>query len=219
MAFKAGKIKQNPFLNLKIKKGEEEKAYLTQEEIGRIRKLPIASDRLDRVRDLFLFMCYTGLEWADIVNLKKEDVKENENGQLYITKRRIKTGIEYTTILFEDAVEIWKLYKGELPVISPQKFNKYLKEIVEEARIDKTTTSLTARHSFACYLLNEKKLSTEVVQKMLGHASQKETLHYAKLLDNTVFNANADQQKIPTTKKEFSQDPDDIEAFNKLLGI
>ena len=216
LAFKAGKIKQNPYLNLKIKKGEEDKEYLTQEEVGKIRKLSIVSDRLDKVRDLFLFMCYTGLEWADIINLKKGDVKANEHEQLYIKKQRVKTGIEYTTILYEDAVELWDLYKGELPIISPQKFNKYLKEITDKAKIEKKVTSLTARHTFACYLLNEKKLSTEVVQKMLGHASQKETLHYAKLLDNTVFNENV---KAPTTKKEFSQDTDDIEAFNKLLGI
>ena len=226
LAFNSGKIKQNPFGTLKIKHGEKDKPYLTQEEIQAIKDLKITNDRLDKVRDVFLFLCYTGIEWADLINLKKEDVQLNKLGQYYIKKPRIKTGITYVSVLYADAIDVWKLYEGNLPLISPQKFNKYLKELSKSAKIDKNVTSLTARHSYAVFLLSDKKISMEVVQKMLGHASIKETHVYAKLLDNAVFEANNESEKEKgnitphrETRAEMQADMDDIEAFNKLLGI
>ena len=94
LAFNSGKIRQHPFSAIKIKKIKVDKAYLTYEEISRIRDLQITNDRLDKVRDVFLFMAFTGLEWADIVNLERGDVKTNDNKQRYIQKPRIKTGVE-----------------------------------------------------------------------------------------------------------------------------
>ena len=128
------------------------------------------------------------------------------------------------TVLYEDAVDIWDLYDGQLPLLSPQKFNKYLKEIAQAAGIEKDVTSLTARHSFACYLLNNKKLPIDIVAKMLGHMTTAETKTYAKMFAGSVFEANA---QVPTQKptkhretlRDVQQMNDEIAAFNKLLGI
>lgn len=226
LAFNSGKIKQNPFGAMKIKKNITEKEFLTYEEVNTISNLKITNDRLDKVRDVFLFMCFTGLEYADLINLKKEDVKINENKQYYIKKKRIKTGIEYIAILYEDAVAVWDLYDGELPVISDQKFNKYLKELATAAKIEKNITTLTARHTYACYLLNEKQLSIDIVQKMLGHTNPTQSKQYAKMLDNTVFKANneaKEEKGIPVphreTRREIEEEMEDLEIFKKLLEL
>lgn len=226
LAFNSGKIKQNPFGVLKIKSGAKDMPYLTYKEIEKVRELKITSDKYDKQRDVFLFMCFTGLEWADMEALQVEDVKTNEYGQKYIKKARVKTGIEYVSVLYEDAPEIWDFYGGNLPLISPQKFNSYIKDIAKEAGIDKNVTSLTARHTYATYLLSEKKLSIDVVAKMLGHTTTSQTKQYAKMLETAVFEATvgSEQPRRNLTRKEFTraeyeENMDDIEMFNRILGI
>lgn len=206
LAFESGKISKNPFAGYKIKTAEEEQVYLEYDELKKIMDCRITDDRLDKIRDIFLFLCFTGLEWADLVNLKPIDVIINAHGQRYIKKPRVKTGVEYVSILYGNATEIWHLYKGNLPLVSLQKFNLYLKELMEVVGINKEVSSLTARHSYACFLLNTLKLPEEIVSKMLGHTSTKQTRHYAKMFAETVFNAN----KIPVVKKEEQPKPFDI---------
>lgn len=200
LAWNSGRIKSNPFAGIKIRHKEEDNVFLTQDEVGKIRNLSITSDSLDKVRDTFLFMCYTGLEYADMVQLKPEDFKE-DGGLVYIKKNRVKTGVEYVTVLYDDAVEVYKLYGGKIPLISNQKFNKYLQIIAKDAGITRVVpTSLTARHTFATYLLSEKGLSIDVVSKMLGHTSTKQTKTYASMLDSAVLEAN--REKKPYEARE-----------------
>lgn len=212
LAFESGKIKKNPFAGYKIKTAEEEQVYLEYDELKKIMDCKITDDRLDKIRDIFLFLCFTGLEWADLLELKPTDVILNAHGQHYIKKPRVKTGVEYVSILYGNAYDIWRLYKGNLPLMSLQKFNLYLKELMEIVGIDKDVSSLTARHSYACLLLNTVKLSEEIVSKMLGHTSTKQTRHYAKMFADTVFNAN----KIPVVKKEEQPKPLDVWT---ILGL
>lgn len=212
LAFESGKIKKNPFAGYKIKTAEEEQVYLEYDELKKIMDCKITDDRLDKIRDIFLFLCFTGLEWADLINLKPIDVIINAHGQRYIKKPRVKTGVEYVSILYGNATEIWHLYKGNLPLVSLQKFNLYLKELMEVVGINKEVSSLTARHSYACFLLNTLKLPEEIVSKMLGHTSTKQTRHYAKMFAETVFNAN----KMPVVKKEEQPKPFDIWT---ILGL
>lgn len=203
IAFKSGKIKQHPFLDYKIGRGEnKDTTYLTYEEVCRIRDLRLTSHRLEKVRDLFLFAAFTGLSYVDLTYLEPNDVKRNEEGQLYIKKTRHKTGVEYTAILFEDAATIWEEYDGVLPLMSDVKYNLYLKELAKAAKIDKHLTTHTARHTAAVYCLNTLKLELPVVQKIMGHAKISQTQHYAKLLDTSVFEAT--KTKTPTEK---SQEP------------
>ena len=210
-AFNSGIISKTPFANVSFTFKDPEQPYLTQEEVDRIRQLKL-DDRLDTVRNFFLFLCYSGLEYTDFVHLEKSDVKRNEHGQLYIKKQRIKTKQTYLSILYEDAAELWELFEGDIPCISCAKTNKYLKEIAEKAGIDKNVTTLTARHTYATYLLSTLQIPVDIVQRMLGHASNRQSLHYAKLLDSVVFNAGrAPMRQGITETKEDRQDLQKLE--------
>ena len=181
-----GKLKINPFNSIKISKRTKEVEYLTLDEIQAIKSKSF-NGRLEKVRDLFLFQCFTGLAYADMANLTKEDFQFNGN-QIFIKKCRVKTGISYLTVLIDEAVEIIKKYNFELPVLSNQKYNSYLKEIADLCGITKPMHTHIGRHTFATYMLN-KGVSIEVVAKMLGHSNIKQTQHYSKLVDKTVFRA------------------------------
>lgn len=181
-----GKLKINPFNSIKISKRTKEVEYLTLDEIQAIKSKSF-NGRLEKVRDLFLFQCFTGLAYADMANLTKEDFQFNGN-QIFIKKCRVKTGISYLTVLIDEAVEIIKKYDFELPVLSNQKYNSYLKEIADLCGITKPMHTHIGRHTFATYMLN-KGVSIEVVAKMLGHSNIKQTQHYSKLVDKTVFRA------------------------------
>lgn len=217
LAFNNGKIKANPFANITIKKSEGDIVYLTQEEIAAIRNLRVTNDRIDRIRSTFLFMCYTGLEYADMEALKPEDVQTAPDGKMFIKKKRVKTGIEYFSILLEDAPQLWKLYEGELPLCSNQIFNKYLKELSNSAKIDKNVTTLSARHSYAMFLLNEQRLPMDIVSKMLGHTNTNQTKTYAKLLDTSVLEAVSVSQ-INKQGSAFLSDQELID-FQELLQL
>lgn len=216
-AFNSGIISKTPFANVTFTFKDPEKPYLTQEEIAKIREAKL-DERLDRVRIFFLFLCYSGLEYADMVHLEKDDVKRNAQGQLYIKKQRVKTKETYLSILFEDAAELWELFDGEIPMVSCQKANKYLKEVAEKAGIEKHITLLTGRHSYAVYLLSTLLIPIDIVQRMLGHTTNRQSLHYAKMLDSAVFQAATGKytRKAPTTSR---QDIEDMDFFTKELGI
>lgn len=194
-AFEAGKISIQPFMNVHIDKGnkDDEIKYLTEAQIDQIRQARIQNPRLQHVRDAFLFACFTGVGFADIAALEPEDYLVNDKGMIYIHKKRVKTGVYYTTVLLQDALSIAKKYNYNIPISSNQKFNDYLKEIAAIANLDEsiTLTYYVARHTTATYLLNHG-VSLEVVSKVLGHKSTKETIKYAKLLDKSVFDAVSD---------------------------
>lgn len=198
-AFESGKIAVQPFASIHIAKGDKDDAikYLTESQIDQIRQAKMPNERLERVRDAFLFACFTGLGFADIAALEPEDYLVNSRGMTYIHKRRIKTGVMFTTVLLQDALSIAQKYDYQIPISSNQKFNSYLKEIATLANLDESInlTYYMARHTAATYLLNHS-VSLEVTSKILGHKSTKETIKYAKLLDDSVFNAVTDLVEI-----------------------
>lgn len=180
-----GKLKCNPFNGVKISKRTKEVEFLSEKEIKSIQKKKMIG-RLDRVRDLFLFQCFTGLSYSDMANLKREDFTVNRSGQIYIKKSRIKTGVGYVVVLMEEAVRIAKKYDFALPILTNQRYNSYLKEIQDICGIKKPLHTHIGRHTAATYLLN-KGVPVEAVAKILGHSDIKQTQHYAKLLDDSVF--------------------------------
>lgn len=179
-------ITDNPFLGYSITRKEKEVEFLNEEEVTRIRTTPLPSESLDRIRDLFLFQCYTSLSYCDMAALTPDDFKKNDYEQIYIEKKRKKTGVGFLVILFEDAITIAKKYNYKLPIVSNQRYNGYLKLIADYCSISKPLHTHIGRHTAACYLLN-KGLPLEVVARIMGHATTKITKHYAKLLDDTVF--------------------------------
>jgi integrase len=132
-----------------------------------------------------LFACYTALAYADLASITIDDIKE-QNGVYYIQKNRVKTGVQYTIPLNDIALDILKRYDYQLPVLTNQRYNSYLKEIADICGIEKNLTSHLARHTAATLMLNSG-ISIDVVAKILGHRNTAMTAHYAKMLDKTII--------------------------------
>jgi site-specific recombinase XerD len=182
-----GKIRNNPFNTLqKISKGEKPISALNKEEIEKIRNSKVNTNYLQKVKDLFLFQMGTGLAYIDMFNLEPNDLKEN-NGICYIQKKRQKTKVEYISIMLPIAKEIWEKYNGELPVISNQRYNTYLKALGICSGIEKNLHSHLARHTYGTLLLNQG-VRLEIVSKAMGHSNTRITQHYAKLKEETIIN-------------------------------
>ena len=175
----------NPFRNLKIKKEEVEIKPLTKEELSLIIQKDFRIKRLNQVRDCFVFAAYTAMAYADLASITYDDVKE-QNGVYYIQKNRVKTGVQYTIPLNDIAMGILKRYNYQLPVLTNQRYNSYLKEIADICGIEKNLTSHLARHTAATLMLNSG-ISIDVVAKILGHRNTAMTAHYAKMLDKTII--------------------------------
>jgi integrase len=138
------------------------------------------------VRDLFVFAANTALSYCDLSSLRREDI-QIDGEVMYLKKKRGKTGVTYILPLNDTAINLLRKYDYELPVISNQRYNSYLKEIADICGIRKTLTTHLARHTAATLMLNAG-IAIEVVSKILGHSNTKMTQHYAKLLDKTVIN-------------------------------
>lgn len=182
-----GKITINPCQGIKINHGSKPIIYLTAEEINKLAMTNLYGNAsLERVRDCFLFGCFSGVSYCDMMDLTREDIQEN-NGVYYIHKRRRKTGTEYTAVLLPGAIDILKKYDYRLPMISNQKMNVYLKTIGELADIKTLLTVHKSRHTYCTLLLNSG-VRLETVSKCVGHANTNITQKfYAHLEDKTII--------------------------------
>ena len=185
-AMKFELVSNDPYVGLHFERGKfEKRKYLTMDELRRVITCPINSEPVSRVRDLFLFQCYTGLAYADFAKFDFSKDVEHRNGRYVVADRRRKTNEDYTIVLLHPAIEILEKYGHVLPVISLQKYNASLKVLAQYARIDKDLTSHMARHTFAVFALNNG-IPIEIVSKMLGHSNIRTTQIYAKVLNSEV---------------------------------
>jgi len=152
-------------------------------------------DRINQIRDIFLFCCYTGLAYIDVKNLRRSQIVLGIDGEKWIITQRQKTESPTRLPLLPQAMEIIERYSNHpkcevkglvLPVLSNQKMNSYLKEIADLCEIDKPLTFHIARHTFAATITLGNGVPIETVSKMLGHKSLKQTQHYAKILDTKI---------------------------------
>ncbi|NAY92671.1 tyrosine-type recombinase/integrase [Muricauda sp. JGD-17] len=188
-------ITKDPFFHWKASWKTKEKQYLTQTELDALRDKKSFLPRLDLVRDVFVFCCYTGLAYSDVQQLKEEHIIIGVNGDRWIKMPRKKTKAISSIPLLAPAEEIILKYrshpyvldgKGVLPVLTNQKSNAYLKEIADVCGINKNLTTHLARHTFATTVTLSNGVSISTVSKMLGHRSLKTTQIYAKVLDSKI---------------------------------
>ena len=197
-----GYVKNDPFSNYKIRLQEVVRDCLNQDEINRIESVELSNKKLMRVRDFFLFSCYTGLAYAEIYNLKAKNI-QLENGQYWIRTRRLKTNVITNVPLLEKPKAILLNYNSKLheladndlvfPILSNQKTNDYLKIIALHCGITKNLHFHLARHSFATTVLLTNGVPIESVSSMLGHKRIATTQHYAKMVDKKL---EEDMQKL-----------------------
>lgn len=192
-----GWITSDPFLNYKVKLQEIERNILTEQELDKLATKEITIHRLDAVRDIFLFACYTGLAYIDVKQLTPLNITKGIDGQLWIETHRQKTNTPSKIPLLGTALAIIHKYQEHpkcnnedtlLPVASNQKMNAYLKEIAAICGINKELTFHCARHTFATTVTLSNGVPIESVSKMLGHKSIRTTQHYAKITDRKVAN-------------------------------
>jgi len=189
----------DPFWNFKINFEPEEREFLTQKEIESIQNKQFASKRIEQVKDLFIFSCYTGLSYVDLCNLNTNNIHTAFDGSLWIMSKRHKTNVHFNVRLLNTPIQILNKYSGTLrenkvlPVISNQKVNEYLKEIADLCEITKNLTFHMARHTFATSIALSNGVPIETVSKMLGHKNIKTTQIYAKITD---LKMNSDMQKL-----------------------
>lgn len=185
-AMKFELISDDPYNGLTFERGKfDKRKYLTEQELYKMETCKINSQPIDRVRDLFLFQCYTGFAYSDFAKFDFERDVENRNGKYIIADRRRKTNEDYYIVLLSPAMKLLKKYNFKLPVISNQQYNIMLKVAAQYANINKRITTHVARHTFAVFALNNG-VSMEVVAKMLGHSNIKTTQIYAKVLNREV---------------------------------
>lgn len=184
----------DPFAGIKMTLKEVDRDFLEEPELRLLEKKKFAIKRLDAVRDIYLFCCYTGLAFSDVQGLAKSHICTDNTGAQWIRKPRQKTRNMCNIPLLKQAQSIIKKYRDYanstgyiLPVPSNQKMNAYLREIAEICGINKQLTTHTARHTFATVVCLANGVSMDNVAKMLGHSDTKMTRHYAKVLDSSIM--------------------------------
>ena len=214
-AFKKGLHQNNAYDSYKpkLKSTQKKIIFLTWEELNKLREfeIPAAKQALDRVRDVFLFQCFTGLRYSDVFNLRRSDIKGD-----YIEVTTVKTSDSLIIELNNHSKAILDKYKDVafeddkvLPVITNQKMNDYLKELAELAgidepvrqtyyrgneRIDEVTPKYAllgthaGRRTFICNAL-ALGIPPQVVMKWTGHSDYKAMKPYIDIADDIKANA------------------------------
>ncbi|WP_248722726.1 site-specific integrase [Seonamhaeicola sp. ML3] len=186
-------LNSDPFIMYKPTKYKLKLTYLDAQELARLEEHKFAQIRLEQVRDMFVFCCYTGLAYAEMNALSREHLIKGFDGNTWIQMYRKKTNSQVSVPLLPKALDILARYKEErdnkklLPLISNQKLNSYLKEIAEVVGIEKRLTHHIARKTFATTILLYNDVPMEIVSELLGHSKLEVTQrHYAKVVQNKV---------------------------------
>ncbi|NVN97624.1 site-specific integrase, partial [Candidatus Nomurabacteria bacterium] len=194
IAIANGWMKMDPFRNVKFHLDEVDMAFLSQKELVKLMEKQFDIERVQQVKDVYLFCCFTGLAFIDVYNLKYSNI-EDKDGKLWIRKKRQKTKNWCSVPMLEPAIQLMNKYKDHpyciangcvLPVLTNQKMNAYLKEIADACGIKKNLSTHTARHTFATTVTLSNQISIEVVSKMLGHSSINMTKKYARVVDDLI---------------------------------
>ncbi|MFW6249440.1 MAG: site-specific integrase [Bacteroidota bacterium] len=181
-------IDKDPFAPYKFKFDKTQTIFLTPEELNKIRGLVIKNERLNLVRDLFIFMCFSALSYIDFRNLEKDNCFTDQYGS-WIRKNRQKSKTEFWIPVFAETQELIDKYADDprisdksylLPILSNQKLNSYLKEIADLCGINKELSTRVARNTFATTVGPMKGLSLIAIQLICGHSNAQMTDHYTK---------------------------------------
>lgn len=195
LAYRMEWIEKDPFINFKMKIEKKEREFLTSEELKSIEDLTSTIERLIVVRDLFIFSCYTGISYSDIIKLTSDNIITGIDDNPWIMSERVKTGTPFKIPLLCKAEILIDKYKEHnktndglnlLPKLSNQKLNSYLKEIADLCSIKKNLTFHMARHTFATTVTLSNGVPLETVSKLLGHTKLATTQIYARVVERKV---------------------------------
>ena len=195
MAYHHEWIDKDPFIRFKSSYVKNRREFLAQYELEQLEDFSSSLERLDIVKDIFLFACYTGLSYIDVAKLNIDNIETDLDGQQWIKAMRQKTSVELRIPLLNKARRILLKYQDHprvsgrnrlLPTLSNQKTNSYLKEISDFCGIKKNLTFHVARHTFATTVTLINGVPIETVSKLLGHTKLATTQIYARVIDQKV---------------------------------
>lgn len=199
-------IARDPFSNFKLSFKKTEREHLTAAELNAVIATELPSASLQKVRDLFLFSCYTGLAFTDLMELKPVHIIEGANNTKRISTTRAKTDVRVNVPLLQPAAEILEKYRNDesaiarravFPSISNQDMNRNLKIIAGLSKVGKLLTFHMARHTFATTVTLMNGVPIESIRKMLGHTKITTTMIYARVNQSKIeMDMQALQEKM-----------------------
>lgn len=186
---------RNPFDKFQLKYNKYDREYLSERELELLEGTEFKSERLQRVRDFFVFSCYTGLSYVDVKELTEENIVMGIDNKNWIYTKREKTDELVKIPILPQAWAILQKYRAGqelglttniLPISSNQKTNTYLKEVATSCEIDKNITFHVARHTFATTVMLSNGVPIETVSKLLGHTKLSTTQIYARVVESKI---------------------------------
>ncbi|HPF11734.1 MAG TPA: site-specific integrase [Flavobacteriaceae bacterium] len=211
LAIKLEWINKNPFQKFQLKFNKYDRQYLNERELQLIEETYFRNERLEKVKDCFIFSCYTGLSYIDVKELTREQLTKGIDNRYWIFTKREKTNEMVKIPLLPKALEIINKYddymkisysKKLLPLPSNQKVNTYLKEIAQSCNITKKITFHVARHTFATTVMLSNGVPIETVSKLLGHTKLSTTQIYARVIETKISEDIENLLKRFETKKQ-----------------
>lgn len=181
-----GLIDKNPYKSLPFRIARGEKQYvdcITEEQFSAIKGLEISTPHIRQARDLFLFQCYTGLAYSDLMSFDYSCCEE-VNGKWFYHAQRTKTDTDFVFQLLSPAVELLKAYDFKLPKITNQKYNDYLKIVGMMVGVDGLHSHMG--RATAATLFLSKGMPINIVARVLGHTTLRQTTRYARTLNKDV---------------------------------
>jgi len=212
MAYDLEWLDKDPFRRWKTTFEKREREFLSVNELSNLETYEFPIERLDRVRDLFVFSCYTGISYVDIMGLSLVNISMGIDGNNWIFTKRQKTKTPIKIPLLDPALELIKKYANHpvtqitgslLPIITNEKLNVYLKEVAILCGIKKNLTFHMARHTFATTVTLNNGVPIETVSKLLGHTKIATTQIYARVLENKLSKDMNDLREVFRLREEL----------------
>ena len=208
LAYKKGYSEKCHFQHFALpKQSERTPRALSRESFEKIRDVEIPAYRKSHMlaRDLFLFACYTGVSYADVVSITNENLYTDEDGALWLKYRRKKNELRASVKLLPEAIALINKYHCEdretlFPLLRWSNLRRHMKALAALAGIKDDLCYHQARHSFASLITLEAGVPIETISRMLGHSDISTTQVYARVSPKKLFE---DMDKFIKATKDF----------------
>ncbi|EEX17516.1 site-specific integrase [Prevotella veroralis] len=195
LAYREGLADTLLFDKAKISKGDNKlPKALDREALDKLKVLRFEDleEEMETARDIFLFACYVGAAYCDLMELSKSHLVRDDEGSLWLKFNRQKTGVLCRVKLLPEAIRLIERFHSDeretlLPFIKYKNYQSCLKALRLRAGISFPFTTHTARHTFATLITLEQGVPIETVSKMLGHSNISMTERYAKVTPQKLF--------------------------------
>ena len=195
LAYREGAADSLLFDNVHVDKGDNRlPKALDKDALDKLKALRFdgLDGDMETSRDVFLFACYTGAAYCDLMALNREHLVRDDEGNLWLKFSRQKTGVLCRVKLLPEALRLLEQLHSDaretlLPYMNYATYLSCLKAISLRARLSLPITTHTARHTFATLITLEQGVPIETVSKMLGHSTVRMTERYAEVTPQKLF--------------------------------